>query len=227
MEFPWSTTFLIITSIITHLFVVQIEHCGGLSASPWVPPSGRGGSMQAGLLQEFLRQDQWDRKFTSATLRRLLSVSCGVTSLERQRRRRLSILATPSNVHQGTALSSPDRASMGWEDECRALSSKVTLGPSELPSQLMETWLQSSASMRGRLFEWPLMSISPSKLHWLDLPFRPEPKPNLLESSFSLNSDPSTWRSSGPGLEWKHTNTLERADMKTWWRLVQIRWNTF
>lgn len=112
----------------------------------------------------------------------------------------------------GMKLSSPDRASMGCAVECRVVSSKVTLVPSDVPSQLMETWLQSSASSRGRLFEWPLMSISPSKLHWLDLPFRPETKPSLLESAFSLNSDPSTWRSSGSGLEWKHSQRERERD---------------
>lgn len=125
-------------------------------------------------------------------------------------RQRLSTYITPWSERRDAALYSPDRASIGCAVECRVFSSKVTLVGSELPSQLMETWLQSSASIRGRLFEWPLMSISPSKLHWLDLPCRPETKPSLLESSFSLNSDPSTWRSSGPGLERKHRER-ERA----------------
>lgn len=144
------------------------------------------------------------------------SVSAVVSHLWKDtERQRSAVNVTPKDEYQAAALSSPDRASMGWVVECRVFSSKVTLVPSELPSQLMETWLQSSASMRGRPFEWPLMSISPSKLHWLDLPLRPETKSNLLESSFSLNSDPSTWRSSGPGLEQEHRQMSESDVMKS------------
>lgn len=81
------------------------------------------------------------------------------------------------------------------------LSSKATLVPSELPSQLIKTWLQSSASMRGRVLEWTLRSMSSSKLHWLDLPFRPETKPTLAESCSFRNSEPSTRWPLGAGLE--------------------------
>lgn len=94
---------------------------------------------------------------------------------------------------------------MGWLEECRGftgvpLSSKATLVPSELPSQLIKTWLQSSALMRGVL-EWTLRSMSSSKLHWLDLPLRPETNPTLAESCSFRNSEPSTRRLLGTGLE--------------------------
>ncbi|KAF3838604.1 hypothetical protein F7725_010372 [Dissostichus mawsoni] len=81
------------------------------------------------------------------------------------------------------------------------LSSKATLVPSELPSQLIRTCLQSSAWIRGRVLEWTLRSLSSSKLHWLDLPFRPETKPTLAESCSFRNSEPSTRRPLGTGLE--------------------------
>ena len=81
------------------------------------------------------------------------------------------------------------------------LSSKATLVPSELPSQLINTWLQSSASMRGRVLEWTLRSISSSKLHWLDLPLRPDTNPTLAESCSFRRSEPSTRRPLGTGLQ--------------------------
>lgn len=80
-----------------------------------------------------------------------------------------------------------------------SLSSKATLVPSELPSQLIKTLLQSPASRRGRDLEWPLRSMSSSKLHWLDFPLTVET--NLVESCSFVNSEPSTRRPSGIGLK--------------------------
>lgn len=80
-----------------------------------------------------------------------------------------------------------------------SLSSKATLVPSELPSQLIKTLLQSPASRRGRDLEWTLRSMSSSKLHWLDFPLTVET--NLVESCSFVNSEPSTRRPSGTGLK--------------------------
>lgn len=83
-----------------------------------------------------------------------VSVSAVVSHLWKHTERQRSCINVAEKCdYEGAALSSPDRASMGWAEECRVFSSKVALVPSDVPSQLMETWLQSSASMRGRLFE--------------------------------------------------------------------------
>lgn len=138
--------------------------------------------------------------------KRLLSVGCSITSLEIQTHP-VSPLETHRNIQGGrtrAALSSPDRASIGWAEECRGLtgvplSSKATPVPSGLPSQWIRTWLQSSASMRGRALAWTLTSMSSSKLHWLGFPLRPETSSALEESSFR-NSEPSTRRTLETGL---------------------------
>lgn len=82
-----------------------------------------------------------------------------------------------------------------------SLSSKATLVPSELPSQLIKTLLQSPASRRGRGLEWTLRSMSSSKLHWLDFPLTVETNSTSVESCSFMNSEPSTRRPSGTGLK--------------------------
>lgn len=102
--------------------------------------------------------------------------------------------------------SPPDSASRGWLEECRLLtgvplSSKATLVPSELSSQWIKTWLQSSASMKGRVLACALRSRSSSNRHWFDLPLRPETRPTLVESCSFRNSEPSTRRPFRVGLK--------------------------
>lgn len=169
---------------------------------------------------------------------RLSSIGCSVKSLQRHRREEFKFIVTWSYAfpkNDWVFDPSPERASMGWLEECRVLtgvplSSKATLVPSELPSQLIKTWLQSSASMRGRVLEWTLRSMSSSKLHWLDLPFRPETKPTLAESCSFRNSEPSTRCPFGAGLQRGRrrevfvTKTIWKAEDRVLTALLNSGW---
>lgn len=142
------------TSIITHFLGGANRGLGGLSLLHLVflPPEEE---QERKLV---CCRNLYDRISGTGNLQvqryRGFSVSAVVSHLWKDTEgQRLAIYMTARSEDQGAAPASPDRASMGWAAECRAFSSKVTLVPSELPSQFMETWLQSSASIRGRLFE--------------------------------------------------------------------------